>query len=252
METINIIKIANQLYKIQFNKTTDLINIIITHTITKTSYTVAIDSSQVESITTKGGFIRTLDQFYVYLNAGAKNEENSKFKLTGKLNNDDSIIILALTVSLGLLEDECVLYTFELQKIQKEIITRMEEMMIDFCETYKPIDDGIISKIKLDLNDMMNNMESKINNITDECKTIVNKHNVDCGILDQKINNITNECKTIINKHNIDYGTINQQIINRFAETNTNISNICNEITTFKTTIQLLQNEINNLKKCQF
>ena len=139
-----LIKINEQYYKIQIVKTNDILNIIVTNTITKTSFACGLNDNAIKEITQKADFIRNMDQICNYLIIGAKNEESNKFKLVGKINYDDSTLILTLIVNIGLIENETIFYVIEMSKVPKDNIIRMEEMMLDFCDNYgKPNNENI-------------------------------------------------------------------------------------------------------------
>jgi hypothetical protein len=153
----NTIKISGQLYKIHIIKGNDILNIMLTNVITKTSFACALDDKTINEITLNGGFIRNLAQLYDLLIISSKNDENSKIGLIGKIDNND-ILILSMSLKLNIeIINDSVMYVIELHKVQKNDIVRMEEMMLDFCEKYaKPSDENQINdltKLVTDTND---------------------------------------------------------------------------------------------------
>jgi hypothetical protein len=157
-----LIKINNQAYSIQISECCEFVEIVLTNIVTKTSYCCSLDEPNIRNITLTGGFIRTPRQFTGLLNLGAKNqEENGKIKLTGKIDIDDNTLLLSLTVKLDV-EDmsDSILYVIPMKMVEKKDINRMEEMMLDFCNSYtSDIDEKQIKEMKRTLQQLKDSQD---------------------------------------------------------------------------------------------
>lgn len=99
----SLIKIDNQPYKIQFTKSEGILNLIMTNTVIQQKYETIMGSDAFLKMSTSAGYIRNMDQFLVFLNYGMNCEP--KFNLTGKINQQDELLVLSLEVKLDLVND---------------------------------------------------------------------------------------------------------------------------------------------------
>ena len=129
----SLIKIDDQLYKIEIAENEGLLNITMIATVIHNSYISILNDNAILRITERAGYIRNMCQFHKFLIEGANHK--SGFNLTGKLNPGDNSLTLLLKVRLNTPDDEIMIYTIELTKIHKENIIRIEEMMLDLSNT---------------------------------------------------------------------------------------------------------------------
>lgn len=230
-----LLEIGGQPYKIQISKTDDVLNIMLTNTWTKTSYASALDDEAIYHVTEKAKFIRTIDQFYDFLLKGALNEENGAFKLAGKNNTMDNMLILFLDVKLGLGSDETILYVVELFKINKETATRVEEMAIDLHERFgKPM--NILENYSKIIEDTKNNCRELVNVAIDDASRalvqLINTINTNTKtelvqLIDATNTNAKTELVQHINTTNTNTKTELVQMINNIQEKlNTKIAEV--------------------------
>ena len=284
----SLIKIDDQLYKIQITKSGELLNIIMTTTVTHISYAKELDTIDIKEVTESAGYIRNVNQFYIFLNRGANMEP--KYNLTGKINPQDDKLILSLAVRLDPTDDEITLYVIELSKIHKDPIVRMDEMMLDFYNIYancpnndekiKNVVTDAIDNTKNDLvqlisnnkNDLVQLIRNNKNELT-EAITISSQKNIEIIIEVNAANNKIKEIfETVIkNKEELTQQVncrLSDAIVNCKYETmqlvNVNISKAKDELTQLVTNTKnelrnaitecdngstgLIKNDINNTK----
>ncbi len=123
----NNIIIENTPYSIDIVKTNDSIKITTTNIWIKNSYSIFLDEKKLNQIVSNSRLNCNLDKFYELLMTSLKN--NNKINLSGKLNNNQ--LILNLSISLIENLDYTVKYVIVLDKTEKSDIARLEEMIID-------------------------------------------------------------------------------------------------------------------------
>ena len=232
-----LLKINDQLYKIQIAKSEGILNLIITNSVTHTAFESCLDDIEIKKISESAGYIRNMDQFYSFLNRGACNEP--KFNLTGKINQQDNQLILSLEVKLDPVDDnETTIYVIKLNKIEMEPITRMEEMMLDFSEILAnfPVNE---EKLKNLVNEILSDAQTELIQLIKK-----NKEELTTSIEDNK-----NEIfETIDNQITPDYGLQIKRAENELTQViNTNIANAKNELVGMIKKIQEVLDR-NNLK----
>ena len=205
-----LLNIENQPYKIQINSDTDSLDIMLTNTVTKTSYACGLDNESIYNITKDGKFIRNVEQFCSFLEKSALNEPNGAFSLIGKINSMDNELILTINVKLGFDDKEIITYVIKLSKINKETSLRVEEMALDIYESYaKKI--GSLDNFINNFNSEIENLYTLIDNTTqsnNELVQMVNNTKIDISqsIIDisQSINSTKNELVQMVNDTKID------------------------------------------------
>ena len=149
--------IDNTRYDTNIVKTCELINIGITNSQTKISYSVCLDKEKIYKITSDAGLVRDIDKFYEIIKIGLCND-NINIILTGKIKNE--ILVLNLAMCLVKELGDVINYVIKLDLIVKSDIERVEEIFTEIIH----INDNLNKKISDAIEkEVINIIEKKIN-----------------------------------------------------------------------------------------
>ena len=182
MENSSLINIDDQTYKIDLIKYDNLLKIVCTNTRIQILYECVLNDDSIRQIGQKAGFVRNMDQFYAFMDKGSKNESGGKFSLIGKIDND--ILILTLGVKLGLDNDETIQYVIQLSKVEIDMITRIEKMVI-----------GIYEKFEKHLDSNGNSEQSQISSLRNMINNVANDTKNEIITLSKMVDNINDILK---------------------------------------------------------
>ena len=163
-------------YDANIVKTCELINIGITNSQTKISYSVCLDKEKIYKITSDAGLVRDIDKFYEIIKIGLCND-NINIILTGKIKNE--ILVLNLAMCLVKELGDVINYVIKLDLIVKSDIERVEEIFTEIIHINDNLNKKISDAIEKEVINMNGIINKKINDVVE--KEVIN-------IIEKKIN----------------------------------------------------------------